>query len=93
LRRIPAPREAVHLSIYEHSDYNQGGWRYRFGELQTGYAGFKVGGIDQSCRQRFFGLEPSSLSNRWKPIEFVPGCPHHDFDIRNRVKNIFGQPV
>lgn len=58
-------------------------------------AGFKVVGIGQRWRQQDFGPEASSLARRWKPVESIPCCPHHNFDIRNRyaVENFFGLPV
>ncbi len=58
-------------------------------------ARFKVVGIDQGWRQRVFGPEAFSFFNQWKPVESIPRCPRHNFDICNRyaVENFFALPV
>jgi CDP-paratose 2-epimerase len=46
--------------------------------------GFKVVGIDNDLRRWFFGNDASTLSNRQRLIESVPGYEHQDFDIRDQ---------
>jgi len=55
--------------------------------------GFKVVGIDNNLRQWFFGPEASTLANRQKLIQTIPGYQHCDFDIRDQaaVEKLFGQ--
>jgi CDP-paratose 2-epimerase len=46
--------------------------------------GFKVVGIDNDLRRWFFGNDASTLSNRQRLVESVPGYEHQDFDIRDQ---------
>jgi CDP-paratose 2-epimerase len=46
--------------------------------------GFKIVGIDNDLRRWFFGNDASTLSNRQRLVESVPGYEHQDFDIRDQ---------
>lgn len=52
--------------------------------LYFGSLGFRVHGVDNYQRRRFFGPEGDSAGNRERIDRAVPGYVHHDMDIRNR---------
>src|SRR5262245_16431845 len=55
--------------------------------------GFRIVGIDNDMRKRFFGAEASTLPSRRELEATVPGYVHHDLDIRDRdaVEAIFAE--
>ena len=54
--------------------------------------GFRVVGIDNDMRRRFFGDDASTAWSRRALIATIPGYVHHDADIRDRerIEAIFG---
>ncbi|GIW95315.1 MAG: NAD-dependent epimerase [Pirellulaceae bacterium] len=55
--------------------------------------GYRVVGIDNDMRSRFFGAEASTRPVRHWLEQHLPGYEHHDVDIRDRerVEKIFAQ--
>ncbi len=53
--------------------------------------GWRVVGIDNDMRSRFFGAEASTKSVRDQLVQTVDGYEHHDIDIRNAeaVRDLF----
>ena len=53
--------------------------------------GFRVIGLDNDMRSRFFGREASTQKTRDELLRSVPGYEHHDLDIRDaaRVLDVF----
>src|ERR1043166_2603187 len=45
--------------------------------------GFRVVGIDNDMRSRFFGAEASTQKTRALLVQTVPDYEHHDLDIRD----------
>lgn len=52
--------------------------------LHFGSLGFRVHGVDNYQRQRFFGPEGDSAGNRERIGRTVPTYVHHDIDVRDR---------
>ena len=55
--------------------------------------GFRVVGLDNDMRSRFFGAEASTKKTRDELVQSVPNYEHHDLDIRdaNKVLDVFKQ--
>ncbi len=45
--------------------------------------GYRMVGIDNDMRSRFFGAEASTQKTRDQLVQTVPGYEHHDLDIRD----------